>query len=72
MVTSENRKMAAGLRKLPLLDVLYPCPIYTNGNIVLCLTRNRTGMTSNAAVLINDKAVAQYYEPSGIRLDSGV
>jgi hypothetical protein len=52
--------MAAGFRKFALFDVLHPCSIYADGNIVLFLARDRAGMTANAAVLVYNEAVAQF------------
>jgi hypothetical protein len=72
MVTSKYGKMAAGIWKFPLLDVLHPCPIYTNGNIVLFLARDRAGVTANTAILVYDKTVAHFSTLSVLLIDSAV
>jgi hypothetical protein len=64
--------MAAGIWKFPLLDVLHPCPIYTNGYIVLFLARDRAGVTANTAILVYDKTVAHFSTPSGFLIESAV
>jgi hypothetical protein len=72
VVTSKYGKMTAGIWKFPLLDVLHPCPIYTNGNIVLFLARNRTGVTADTAILVNDKTVTHFLTLSDVLIDTAV
>jgi hypothetical protein len=57
VIAPENGKVTARLGKDPLFNVLHPRAMYTDGDIVLFLAGNRAGMTTNATILIDDKAV---------------
>jgi len=58
VVTSHHAKVAAGMRKFTLLDVLDPGAKDPDRNLVFLFARHGTGVTANTSVLVNDKAVA--------------
>jgi hypothetical protein len=59
MVATHHAEMAAGLRKGPLFDVFDPGAENANWYIVLFFASNRARMTSDTAVMIDDKPVPQ-------------
>ena len=60
MVAAHYAKMAAGVGKLTLLDVLDPGAENTEGNVVFLLAGDGARVTADAAVMINDETVAQF------------
>ena len=58
MVASENGKGAAGVRPRPLLDVFDPRAVHTDGHLMFGLAGDCAGVTADAHVLVDDKAVS--------------
>jgi hypothetical protein len=58
MIAAHDPEMAAGVRELALLDVLYPGAKHADGYVILFLARHRAGMTPDASILIEHKAIA--------------
>ena len=57
VVASQDSHFAAGVRVGALFDVLDPRTKLANGDVVLCLARDGTGVASDAGSLINREAV---------------
>jgi hypothetical protein len=57
VIAAENAKVPAGMGKLAFLDVLHPGSKHTHWNLVFLLAGNSAGVTTDAAVLVDDKAV---------------
>ena len=57
MVAARDLEVAPHIRVAALLCVLDPCAIDAKGYRVLRLARSRARMTSNAASIVDDKAV---------------
>lgn len=60
MIASEHREMAAGVRITALFNILYPCAIHAHCDVVLFFAGDRAGVTTDAAVLIDDKSVTHF------------
>lgn len=58
MVAAEHREVAARVRITAFFNILHPCPIDAHPDVMLFFARDRAGVTTDAAVLINDKSVA--------------
>jgi hypothetical protein len=58
VVASKYTKVALGIGKLALLDILDPRPVDPERDIMFFLAGDRAGMTANAPVLVDDKSVA--------------
>ena len=50
--------MAPGVRVLPFLKVFDPRAVHPDRNVMFFLARDRASMTADAAILVNDEAVA--------------
>ena len=57
VIAAENAKVPAGMGKLAFLDVLHPGSKHTHWNLVFLLAGYGAGVTTDAAVLVDDKAV---------------
>jgi hypothetical protein len=57
VVAAEDAKMPASMWKLALLDVFHPGSKHTHWNLVFFLAGYSASMTSDAAVLVDYKAV---------------
>jgi hypothetical protein len=60
MVAAEHREVPAGIRVVAFFDVLDPGAIHPHCNVVFFFTGNRTGVTTDATILIDDKSVAHF------------
>ena len=58
MIAAQHREMASHVRILPLLDILDPCAVDADRDIVLLLARNRACMAADASILVDDESVA--------------
>jgi hypothetical protein len=58
VIASQYGKMTFCVGKLTFFDVFDPRPINSNRDIMLFLAGYCTGMTADAAILVDDKAVA--------------
>lgn len=61
VVAPHYAEMARSVRKLALFDVLDPGAENTNWDLVFFLTGDRTGVTPDATVLIDDKSVSHLW-----------
>src|ERR1700756_4064334 len=57
MIAAQHREVAAGIGITAFFNVLYPRPIYPDGDVVLFFTSDGTGVTADAAVLIDQESV---------------
>lgn len=64
MVASHDGEEPFGVRPSPLLDVLDPGAVNAKRHIVLGLARNRTGVATDTARLVDDESVFQNLAPS--------
>jgi hypothetical protein len=58
MVATQHGEVSARIGIKSFLDVFDPSPIHADGNVVLFLARDRTRMTTDATVLIDNESVA--------------
>jgi hypothetical protein len=58
MVATQYGEVAPRIGIKSFLDVFDPGAIHPDGNVVLFLARNRTRMTTDATVLIDNESVA--------------
>jgi hypothetical protein len=57
MIAAMDRKFPSAIWENTFLNIFNMSSIYTKGNIMFRLTRNRTGMAANALTIIYDKSV---------------
>jgi hypothetical protein len=57
MIAAQYREVAAGIGITAFFNVLYPRAIYADGDVVLFFTSDGTGVTADAAVLIDQESV---------------
>jgi len=57
VVAAENAEMPTGMRKSAFFNVLHPGSKHTDRNLVLLLAGYGTGVTTDAAILVDDKAI---------------
>ncbi len=60
MIATVNEKIAARVGKLAFFDVLDPCPVDANRNIVFGFARYGAGMAADALALVDDKGVFRH------------
>ena len=60
MIAAIDEKIAAGVGELAFFDVLDPCPVHANRNIVFGFARYSTGMTAYTLALVDDKCVFRH------------
>jgi hypothetical protein len=61
VVAPHHPKVPRCVGKLALLDMLYPSTKNPHWQLVFLFARHRAGVTANAAVLIDDKAVSHLW-----------
>jgi hypothetical protein len=61
VIASHHPKMARGVGKLALFDMFYPSTKHPNRHLVFLFAGDRTSMTSNTSVLIDDKSVSHLW-----------
>ena len=59
MITAHDGKHPARIRELPLFYILDPGPINPDGDIMLCFTSNRAGVTADAVAIVNYESKIQ-------------
>ena len=59
MITAHDGKHPSRIRELPLFYILDPGPINPDGNIMLCFTSNRAGVTANTVAIVNYESKIQ-------------
>src|SRR5205814_8578391 len=57
VIAAVHQKIAAGIGELAPLDVLDPCSIHSDGDIVFGFACNGAGMTADALALIHDETI---------------
>ncbi len=60
MIATIDEKIAARVGKLAFFDVLDPCSVNANRNVVFCFARHGAGMAANALALVDDKGVFRH------------
>jgi hypothetical protein len=58
VIAAQDSKVTARVWITAFFNILDPCSIHADGDIMFCFTSNSAGMTADAAVLINDESVA--------------
>jgi hypothetical protein len=58
VIAARYLEYAACVGKRSLLDILNPCPIHCERNVVLGLAGHGAGVTPNALAIINDESVS--------------
>ena len=61
MITAMYRKFTRIIWKDTLLYIFHMGTVHTNGHIVLAFTSNRTGMTTNAQAVVDDKTIIHIF-----------
>jgi hypothetical protein len=61
VVAPHHPEVSRCMRELALFDLLYPSTKDTHRHLVFLFARDRTGVTANAAVLIDDKTVSHLW-----------
>ncbi len=59
MITAYDGKHPARIRELPLFYILDPGPINPDGDIMLCFTSNRAGVTADAVAIVDNESKIQ-------------
>ena len=59
MITAHDGKHPARIRELPLFYILDPGPINPDGDIMLCFTSNRAGVTADAVAIVDNESKIQ-------------
>jgi hypothetical protein len=57
VIAAQHRKVATHRGKRAALDVFHPRAEVADGHIVLGFARNSTGVATDAAIVINEKAI---------------
>jgi hypothetical protein len=57
VVATENAKVPAGMRKFPFFDILHPSSEDPHRDLVFLFAGHSTGVATDTAFLIDDKAV---------------
>ncbi len=57
MVAARDLEDAARVGVKTLLDVLHPCAVHTNRNLIFRLAGDRAGVASDAFAVVDDEAV---------------
>ncbi len=57
MVTAGDLKAPAHIRVQALFNILNPCPIDPNRDIIFTLARRRAGVTADAPIVTNQEAI---------------
>ena len=58
MIAAHDAEVPAGVRELAFLDVLYPGTKYADGNLIFFFACHRAGMTPDASILVEYKAIS--------------
>jgi hypothetical protein len=58
VIASHHSEVARRIGKLTLFDMLDPSAKYTNRHLMFFLARDRTSVTTNTPVLIDDKSIS--------------
>lgn len=58
MIATHNAEVPTRVRKLALLDVLYPGAKHANRDVIFFFTCHGTGMTPDTSILVQHEAIA--------------
>ena len=58
MIAAQHREITPGIWEFALFDILYPGAETADGNVMFSLAGNSTGVTSDAAPVVDDESEA--------------